>query len=256
MRRDEAPLGAPVWIDVFTSDPETSKAFYAELFGWRWDEPDEEFGGYTNARLGEVLVAGLMTNHGDSQAPDMWSVYLATDDAERVVADTEARGGQVFVPAMPVGDLGVMAVFADPSGATIGTWQPGTHAGFGVLAEPGAPAWFELHTTDYDAALAYYRDVFGWDAHEMANEPGFRYTTLGANEAALAGVMDAASLLPEGVASSWSIYFSVVDTDDALAQAVELGASVVDRPEDTPYGRLAGLADPTGAHFKLMGPGA
>lgn len=243
-----------MWIDVFTSDPDASKAFYTDLFGWAWDEPNPEFGGYTNARLDGVLVAGLMGNHGDSEAPDIWSVYLATDDADRVVADTETRGGQVFVPAMPVGDLGTMAVLADPSGAAIGTWKPGTHTGFGVLAEPGAPAWFELHTKGYEAALDYYREVFGWDAHEMANEPGFRYTTLGENEAALAGVMDAAEFLPEGVPSSWSIYFAVADTDAAVARAVELGGSVTDASEDTPYGRLAGLADPTGARFKLMGP--
>ena len=31
--RDTAPLGAPCWIDLFTSDPDTSRAFYRDLFG-------------------------------------------------------------------------------------------------------------------------------------------------------------------------------------------------------------------------------
>ena len=32
--RDDAPIGAPCWVDLFTSDPERTQAFYNELFGW------------------------------------------------------------------------------------------------------------------------------------------------------------------------------------------------------------------------------
>ncbi|MGH9004642.1 MAG: VOC family protein, partial [Acidimicrobiia bacterium] len=31
--RDSAPLGAPCWIDLFTSDTEKAKTFYGELLG-------------------------------------------------------------------------------------------------------------------------------------------------------------------------------------------------------------------------------
>jgi predicted enzyme related to lactoylglutathione lyase len=41
--------------------------------------------------------------------------------------------------------------------------------------------------------------------------------------------------------------------DARLARAVELGGSVVMPAEDTPYGRIATAADPTGAQFKLIG---
>jgi predicted enzyme related to lactoylglutathione lyase len=46
--------------------------------------------------------------------------------------------------------------------------------------------------------------------------------------------------------------FGVADTDAALARLVELGGSVVQGAQDTPYGRLAHAADPTGAEFKLV----
>ncbi|MGH4025656.1 MAG: VOC family protein [Pseudonocardiaceae bacterium] len=61
-------------------------------------------------------------------------------------------------------------------------------------------------------------------------------------------------LLSEGVPSHWSIYFGVDDTDAALAEIVDLGGSILRTAEDTPYGRLAAAADPTGAQFKLVGP--
>lgn len=46
--RDTAPIGAPCWIDLVTSDTERSRAFYCELFGWTAKQPAEEFGGYFN----------------------------------------------------------------------------------------------------------------------------------------------------------------------------------------------------------------
>lgn len=69
-----------------------------------------------------------------------------------------------------------------------------------------------------------------------------------------AGIMDAANFLPEGVPAHWSIYFGVADTDAALTTVVELGGSIVMPAEDSPFGRLAQVADPTGAGFKLVAP--
>jgi len=153
---------------------------------------------------------------------------------------------------MQVMELGSMAMVTDAGGAAIGIWQPGLHKGFGILGEPGTPTWFELHTRDYDAAVQFYRDVFGWDTHAVSDVPEFRYTTLGEGEGQLAGVMDAAGFLPDGIPASWSVYFGVADTDAALADIVRLGGSIVQPAEDTPYGRLAAAADPTGAMFKLV----
>lgn len=252
--RDSAPIGAPCWIDLFTSDPDKSRAFYGQLFGWTSEDAGEDYGGYINFANDGQLVAGCMRNDGQSAMPDLWTVYLAVEDASATAAAAEAHGGQVVVPAMEVMDLGAMAVLADAGGAGIGVWQPGLHHGFAVLAEKGAPSWFELHTRDYEASVAFYRDVFGWDTHVASDVPEFRYTTLGEGDDALAGVMDAAAMLPEGVPSHWSIYFGVDDADATLAQAVALGGSIIHPAEDTPFGRLAHLGDPTGTSFKIVQP--
>ncbi len=251
-RRDSAPIGAPCWVDLYTSDPHRSTAFYGELFGWTSESAGEEYGGYINFAKDGLGVAGAMKNDGSSGAPDAWSIYLATDDARKTADAAVAHGGQVVVPAMDVMDLGAMALVTDPGGATIGAWQPGVHKGFPVLGEPGTPAWFELHTRDYDASVQFYRDVFGWDTHVASDVPEFRYTTSGKDEGALAGIMDATSMLPEGAPAQWSVYFEVDDVDASLAQTVELGGSITRPAEDTPFGRLAQAADPTGASFKIV----
>jgi uncharacterized protein len=251
-KRDQAPIGAPCWIDLFTTDTDKSRAFYGELFGWTSEEAGPEYGGYINFSKDGIQVAGCMRNDGSSGMPDAWSTYLASDDIEATVKEAEANGAQVFVPTMAVGELGSMAVMADVGGAAIGVWQPGLHKGFGVFDEPGTAGWFELHTRDYDATVAFYRDVFKWNAKPMSDTPEFRYTVLAEGEEQLAGIMDASAFLPEGVPAYWGIYFMVENTDAALAKVAELGGATVQPAEDTPYGRLATATDPTGAMFKLM----
>jgi hypothetical protein len=245
-------LGAPCWVDLFTSDRDATAAFYHDVFGWTAEPGNPEFGGYSNFSKNGQLIAGCMTNDGTSGAPDMWSTYLAVADARATTAAAESNGATVHVPPMDVGALGTMVLLADPTGASIGMWQPGEHKGFGLIAEPGAPAWFELHTDDYDRALGFYHDVFGWTTYTVSDDPAFRYSTLGHDGDEAAGIMDAATLLPDGVPSNWQVYFNVDSTDDSLAMIEKLGGSTLQPAEDTPYGRMALAADPTGATFKII----
>jgi uncharacterized protein len=252
--RETAPTGAPCWVDLMTSDTDRSRDFYCQLFGWTAEEPAEEFGGYFNFRKDGIRVAGCMASEPGSDVPDVWSVYLASDDAGKTLDAATANGGQVIVQAMTVGDLGTMAMVADVGGAGIGVWQPRLHQGFGLFGEPDTPSWFELHTRDYQTSVGFYRNVFGWDTHVASDTPEFRYTTLRDGEDWLAGIMDASGFLPDGVLAVWSVYFGVEDTDATLAKIVDLGGSIVMAAEDTPYGRLATATDPTGAQFKLVAP--
>src|SRR5688572_8876685 len=124
-RRETTPTGAPCWIDLYSSDPERSRAFYGALFGWTAEETGPEYGGYVNFLKDGEPVAGMMRNDGSTGQPDGWSIYLQTDDAEKAVEVAAANGGEVIVPAMPVMDLGAMAVIADPGNAAVGIWHPG-----------------------------------------------------------------------------------------------------------------------------------
>jgi hypothetical protein len=245
-------VGAPCWIDLYTSDTDAATAFYTRLFGWKAEPPEEGFGGYFTFTKDGKHVGGCMANDGQQGAPDVWTVYLTTEDAEATAEAAAANGGQVHLAPMAVADNGTMAMLADPGQASVGVWQPGTQKGFEVRDEVGTPAWFELHTRDYDRAVAFYRDVFKWDTHVVSDTPEFRYTTQGEGEDQLAGIMDASAYLPEGSPASWSIYFRVDDADAALARVVELGGTIVRPAEDTPYGRLATAADPTGVPFRLV----
>lgn len=246
--------GAPCWIDLMTSDTEKAKEFYNVLFGWTYEAGDEEtYGGYITASKDGKLVAGIMQKQADMGAmPDLWSTYLRTDDIKATTEAAAANGGQVYMEPMDVPEQGSMAMYGDSSGASIGAWQFGQMKGFEVAAEPGSPAWHELLAKDYDSAVSFYQKVFGWDTNVMSDTPEFRYTTLGAGDNAKAGIMDAAGVLSDEVPSMWSVYFAVESTDATVEQALALGATVMHAAEETPFGRLATLIDPTGAVFKII----
>ena len=185
-------------------------------------------------------MAGCMAKDSSMQAmPDAWSIYLASPDTRATVVAAQNRGAPVFVEPMPIPEVGVMAVVADPGGASIGVWQADPFAGFEVLGEPGTPAWFELHSRSYDEAVGFYREVFGWETDVMSDEPDFRYTTLGAGDDAAAGIVDT-SVWPDQLRRSRNSPGTSTsrsqDTDAACAKVTELGGSVKYPPEDSPYG--------------------
>ncbi|WP_280386315.1 VOC family protein [Nocardia wallacei] len=255
--------GDPCWTELYTSDPDAAIEFYGRLFGWTAERAGEEFGGYITFRRDGDAAAGGMRNDGSDGAPDQWTVYLASADARATADAAAARGGRVIVPPMQVGELGSMAILADPGGAGVGVWQPGVHTGFGALGivgagdwtgHVGAASWFELKTPIYADALKFYGEVFGWqDPFTIADTPEFRYTTIHSETPMLAGVMDGAAFLPAGAPGGWEVCFGVADVDAAVQTVVDLGGSVERPAEDTPYGRMAGVADPTGVRFGLGG---
>jgi len=244
--------GTPCWVDLATSDADRSLEFYGTLFGWTSEGGGEEFGGYLSCFSDGHRVAGVFPKTPDMQMPDVWTTYFAVDDAQSTCDKITDAGGMVMQTPMAVGDLGTMAIGVDPAGGVFGLWQAGTHTGFGKYNEPGSVTWDEHHSKEFAKSTPFYEKVFGWSYDKSAGDTDdFRYYQAQVDGETVAGLMDSKSFLPEQVPSHWSLYFSVEDVDEAAAKAKELGASVMVEPTDTPYGRMADLADPTGAMFKL-----
>lgn len=237
--------GEPIWLELATTDPERSLAFYGGLLGWTADASDSLDGAAT-LRLRGDHVARLVPMPDDG-----WIVYLKVLDAGAAAAAVEANGGRVQVGPSMAGDLGVLLIATDPSGARVGFWQPGTHPGFEIENVPGAPAWFELHTLDFDTAVGFYRNVAGWQTVSMGDSDEFRMAVHGEPGTARVGIYDATrdDLDDE---SAWMPYFAVADADTAAARIRELGGALLDQPVDTPFGRVVHATDPLGTLFTVI----
>jgi uncharacterized protein len=255
-KRTNAAVGAPCWVDLWTSDVEGSRRFYSELFGWQAHEPDPDHGGYFIFTRDGSPIAGAMGDMGEVRANNAWKLYLATDDIGRTVKLATEHGGTIVAPPMPVDDLGTQAVLVDVVGAAVGAWQPGTFSGFGVLREHGAPSFFGLDTFEFSRAVDFYAKVFGWKPQLEADDDGIQYAGFiePGDGRAIAGIGDARGIRPDGVPSVWSVLWRSDDVDASVAKVQALGGAVVMQPTDSPFGRIAGVTDPAGARFRLHKP--
>lgn len=111
--------------------------------------------------------------------------------------------------------------------------------------------WYELMTTDMDAAERFYRAVVGWDAQPF---PGaMPYTVVKAGERGVGGIMG----IPEGAGlnPAWVGYIRADDVDAETENVREAGGAVHRPPADIPdVGRFSVVADPQGALFMLLQP--
>jgi predicted enzyme related to lactoylglutathione lyase len=118
----------------------------------------------------------------------------------------------------------------------------------------GSFIWYELLTTDPDAAAAFYRAVIGWTA-QSAGQPGFDYRFFLAPDG---GAVGGHMALPHGAAeagmrAAWLGYIGVDDVDSAVDAVIAAGGSVQMPAMDLEnVGRIAMVTDPLGAPFYVM----
>jgi predicted enzyme related to lactoylglutathione lyase len=122
-----------------------------------------------------------------------------------------------------------------------------------MATSPGSFVWYELMTTDTEAAKAFYSNVIGWSAQD-ASMPDMTYTLFKVGDVPAAGLMN----LPEearrmGAPPSWMGYVAVDDVDATAERVKSLGGAVHVAPSDIPnVGRFSVVADPQGAALALF----
>lgn len=116
----------------------------------------------------------------------------------------------------------------------------------------GRFVWYDLMTTDPDAAIGFYTSLVGWGTREWA-DGGMSYTMWANRDTPLGGVVP---LPPEaranGARPHWLAYVAVADVDRTVERARKLGGEVIHRPTDIPsVGRYAVIKDPQGAAIAI-----
>ena len=247
--RDTAwPPGTPCWVDLGVTDIPKAKAFYSGLFGWEIQDGPPEAGGYSMCEIGGQPVAGIGSSQGDM--PVFWTTYLATEDADKTAETIKAAGGQVLMDPFDVMDVGRMFMAVDPGGAIFGVWQAKAHTGVRLANEPGSLTWSENMSRAYADNQAFYGSVFGYHFGDIGAE-GIKYATLDIDGRPVGGIGEIGAGEPE-VPAYWGTYFAVADTDAAVARVLELGGRLIEPAWDSPYGRMAVVADDQGAVFSVM----
>ncbi|OIP33145.1 MAG: hypothetical protein AUK47_19490 [Deltaproteobacteria bacterium CG2_30_63_29] len=119
----------------------------------------------------------------------------------------------------------------------------------------GTFLWYDLMTTDIEAAKAFYTEVIGWKTAPFQGGDG-DYTMFMVGEQPMGGMM----LLPEqaqamGAPPHWMAYVGTPDVDATVSLAKKLGATVPMPPMEIPeVGRFAVIIDPQGAAISAFQP--
>lgn len=127
------------------------------------------------------------------------------------------------------------------------------------MANPtGGWIWYELMTSDADAATRFYVEVVGWtvSGHAAPEAGGIDYRHIQRSDGGGLGGMLGLSkeMTDHGARPAWVGYIHVADVDAAV-QAIEADGGKALMPAfDLPVGRIAMVADPQGAVFYLMKP--
>src|SRR5918997_2983109 len=122
--------------------------------------------------------------------------------------------------------------------------------------QAGVPCWVASVYPDPEKAVAFYTELFGWEAEETmgANSPGKYYVCrLRGRDVAAVGSPrgGGAHLVPV-----WDTYIWVESADDTVAKVTDAGGSVVMEPFDLlDAARIGVFADPAGAVFGVWQPG-
>jgi predicted enzyme related to lactoylglutathione lyase len=121
----------------------------------------------------------------------------------------------------------------------------------------GRFVWFELMTTDVDAAIDFYGKVIGWTI-EAYGPPGPDAYKMwkNADGHTLGGVMKLPQQAKDmGAPTHWVGNLCVANCDAAAAKTTAEGGMIFHGPFDVPnIGRVAVGADPTGATLCLFQP--
>lgn len=247
-------LGRPVWYELMTTDTAAAQAFYEKVVGWTAAPFEGSPMPYTIfTRSGGASTAGMMQRPDDMPMPPFWAMYVASPNFEKTVADISRLGGRQLSPVIDIPGVGRMQMVTDPQGAPFYVMQPAssqeTPEGD---PQPGEGSWHELMTTDADAAMRFYQEVFGWQPSEAMDmgEMG-KYQMFNRPHGMIGGMMNMSKEMGD-MPPNWGIYFLVPDIDSAVERITSNGGQILNGPMEVPGGdRVVNAADPQGAMFSL-----
>lgn len=256
--------GNPCWYELGTSNLDAAGAFYSRILGWNIADSGMEGFDYRLARMGDSMVAGMMSLEGQDSAPPNWLIYFATDDCDRMAKDIAASGGKVVREPADIPGTGRYAIVTDPQGAYFGILQPDMSQmseAERALAETtgafdqqkaGHGNWHELMSTDPEGAYSFYNALFGWtkgqamDMGEMGT-----YQLIRRNGADIGAIMG----LGNAPMPCWMPYFGVDGSVAAKTDEIRsAGGTIHHGPVEVPGPAYITIAtDPQGAWFAVVG---
>ena len=250
---DSSLLGRISWYELLTTDVKAAEKFYTTIVGWKVAPFEGSPQPYDLWMRGDgVPIGGVMKIPEGMNFPPHWGMYIDVPKLEDAVSQIERRGGEALSPVIEVPSVGRLRTMKDPQGALFSLHEPAS-APQQPEGEPevGNVSWHELYTTDADAALKFYTELFGWRPTEsMDMGPMGKYHMFGRTYP-FGGMMNKPPEMAH-VPPNWGIYFRVPDVHAGAERVKANGGQVLNGPMEVPGGDwIVNCMDPQGAAFSL-----
>ncbi|MEU5994739.1 VOC family protein [Spirillospora sp. NPDC047418] len=113
------------WVELACRDVREGRRFYGEVFGWEAVDREYHDSVYTNWKVGDWAVAGmvLMDDGWPPDYPAHWIPYFWVPDCDASAARAAELGAKVRVPPSDV-ETGRFSILTDPTGARFALFTP------------------------------------------------------------------------------------------------------------------------------------
>jgi hypothetical protein len=110
-------------IELTTGDLAAAKKFYKKLFDWKLtDTPMGPGMIYTMIAPGKGPGGGMQAKPMP-EAPVTWLPYVEVESVKKTLGKAEKGGAKVVLQPTDIGKNGIIGIFVDPTGATLGVWS-------------------------------------------------------------------------------------------------------------------------------------
>jgi hypothetical protein len=245
----ESTHGSVVHVELYSEDPEATRAFSETVFGWSVEPVEGMEEEYDSWRAPNPPGGGIVGLDGPFATPST-VLYLDVDDLGAAVASIVDAGGEILMEETAVPEMGVFAVFRDPGGVVSAAWEDryegeppeGGWPAFTDDPEPGSVAHFELYSDDPAATRRLYDDVFGWTFEEVGDGDD-EYTMARPPTPPYGGLVAVTDEMVPGT----MLFVLVDDAGDASRVVADAGGRLLREPFDIEgWGRMAVLEAPGG----------
>ncbi|TDD92147.1 VOC family protein [Actinomadura darangshiensis] len=128
---------AMCWVELATHDIDGARRFYNAVFGWRSVDRSYYEPAYTNWKIGDWSVAGMLPLESwwPVGFPPHWIPYFWVLDCDATAARAAELGAVVHVPPTDI-KPGRLSVLTDPAGARLAVLTPAVDDRAAVRSRP------------------------------------------------------------------------------------------------------------------------
>jgi uncharacterized protein len=245
--------GRVLWYELLTTDLTAAESFYTKVVGWTVKPFEGSPQPYDMwVRDGGQPVGGVMTIPAGMNFPAHWEMYVGVDSFDSAAAQVQRLGGRALGPLLTIPAVGRMQTMTDPQGAVFAIYEPASPPMQSEQEpQPGSGSWHELMTTDVEAAMRFYTELFGWKPTEAFDMGPMGKYHMFARSFALGGMMNKPKEMAQ-VPPNWGLYFRVPEINSAADRVKSNGGNILNGPMEVPGGdMIVNCMDPQGAAFSL-----